>query len=499
MIEHHQNPARIGYQLPVIILCSILLLLPAILNRAPFVYFDSAAYLTQAGKAVHMLQRGLGIAPEVSKDAGLASEIVPKIHSESNNITYAGRSIYYSFFAWTGAETVGLAAVAALQALALAILIVMAVQTVLPAASTMSFMMVAGSLSGGLALLTSAGFFVSLIMPDIWTGMMILAFALLMSQSPSIGRSSRFALFTIITLAALFHTSHLLILTAMIGVLALVMRLPSYSQMMAPRRLVLPALAVILALAGNTVFSAAITAITGHAPLTRPFITAHLVEMGPGTRLIQRTCPNNGFAICPFVERLPTDWISFLFSKDAQTGVFAMAPSEIQRAISAEQARFAIATLAAEPLATTGGLIRDGITQLWQLSVDDVPLSLNNEAFVAGNFTPQVAATIRGSTIWGHPWLAPALSKLIQVGTALSAIGLLVMALYSRVPRHGPIATVLLVCLLGVVLNALICGMLASPYGRFQARVSWLLPLVLVLTILHVRFPAFANFKKSYL
>ena len=34
------------------------------------------------------------------------------------------------------------------------------------------------------------------------------------------------------------------------------------------------------------------------------------------------------------------------------------------------------------------------------------------------------------------------------------------------------------IVLMGVLANAIICGALASPYDRFQARVIWLVPLV---------------------
>jgi len=37
------------------------------------------------------------------------------------------------------------------------------------------------------------------------------------------------------------------------------------------------------------------------------------------------------------------------------------------------------------------------------------------------------------------------------------------------------------ILLLGLFLNALICGVLASPYGRFQARIIWLLPVLAAL------------------
>ncbi|MFN4129502.1 MAG: hypothetical protein ACK4GC_06775 [Paracoccaceae bacterium] len=497
MFKQDQKPAGLGYQLTAVVFCTIFLLLPSIFNRAPFVYFDSASYLSQAGKAVQMLQSRIGIMPDGSADAIAAGASLPKTHHDSNDINYAGRSIYYSLFAWIGAVTLGASSVGVLQAAVLASLIVMTLQAVWPNASAVPFLMATVALAAGLALLTSAGFFVGLIMPDIWAGMMILAFALLMTPSPGIGRNGRVALAAILTLAAAFHISHLLLLATMVGLLALAMLLPGCRRIVAPGRVVLPALALACGLAGHVAFSVASIAATGQPPLTRPFVTAHLIEMGPGTRMIQNTCPNSGFAICPYVDRLPTDWISFMFSRDPQTGVFGAVPPSVQRALSEEQTRFALASFAAEPLATTGGLLRDGVAQLWQLSVDDVPLSERNEAFLAANFTQEVAALIRGSAIWSRPWVAPALSKLIQASTALAAIGLLALVIYGRVPRHGPMATLFFVCITGLVLNALICGMLASPYGRFQARISWLLPFLLIIALFADRFPNFVASKEE--
>jgi hypothetical protein len=216
--------------------------------------------------------------------------------------------------------------------------------------------------------------------------------------------------------------------------------------------------------------------------------------MGPGTRLVQETCPSSGFAICTYAARLPTDWIDFLFSHDPRTGVFSAVAHSEQRALSDEQARFALATLAAEPFMTIGGFMRDGIVQLWSVSVSDVPLTALNDDFVADYFSQDVAETIRASMIWDRPWVAPALSQLIQLSTALSGFGLLAMALAGRIPRRGAFSTLLLLCVAGFVLNALICGILASPYGRFQARVSWLLPFLLTLAVIrcssrHFRVP----------
>jgi hypothetical protein len=39
----------------------------------------------------------------------------------------------------------------------------------------------------------------------------------------------------------------------------------------------------------------------------------------------------------------------------------------------------------------------------------------------------------------------------------------------------------------GVILNAIVCGALSGPWGRYQARVMWLLPMIAMLLFEHWR------------
>ena len=474
-------PARPAPGLAVTALCACALLAPALINRGPFVYFDTAGYLGQADGAVRLLGGRLGMGPDPTAGAPGAPALGPEA---ADGVVTAGRSIYYGLLAWAGTEAAGPLAVAALQALAMAALVVMAARAVRPGASAAAWAATSAGLAAGLALLTSAGFFAGLIMPDVWAGLMILALALLLARWEALEPGARAALWAVMALSVLFHASHLLLLAALAGLLALAAIRPRWRRRLAPRRLALPAAAVLCGVLGQLAYALAITEVTGQPPLPMPHVTAHLVDMGPGARLARETCPESGYAICPFADRLPTDWTAFLFSRDPARGVFKVAAPEIQRALADEQARFALDTLRAEPLATLGGLAGDGVAQLWHLSVDDVPLTRSSEAFLADNFAPALAALVRASAIWDRPGAAPALTRLIQAGMAASVAGLLAMGLAGRLPRHGPAATILAVCLAGVVLNALICGALASPYGRFQARVAWLPPFLLALMIL---------------
>lgn len=491
MVAYMTGRCRRGHALLAVLICAFLLALPSLWNRTAFVYFDSGVYLSHGDKAVQMVLSKLGLGTG-AEHAALADEAAPPpqeaggLGDGSDDNVIAGRSVYYSLFAWTGLTVLGLGGVVAMQALVLSALIVMCLRMVWPAAPPAQFLIATSLMALTLSLLSSAGLFAALIMPDAWTGMLIIAFALLLASEGPLPLGTRLMLGGVMTLAALFHTSHILLLASMVGLLGLAMLHAGWRRVVPPARLLLPSLALVCGVAGHLAFSAATAAVTGQKPLTMPFVTAHLVDLGPGTRLAQQSCPESGFAICPYADRLPIDWISFLFEADPLTGVFAAVPPEVQRAISEEQARFAIATLKAEPLATAGGLLRDGISQLWHLGVEDMPLTRENDAFLTQFFTPDVAEAVRASSIYDRPELRAVFTQIIQVGTGLSVLALLALALAGRLPQRGPLAMLLLVCGVGLVLNALVCGVFASPYGRFQARVAWMLPFLLLMTLLVV-------------
>ncbi|TNC47718.1 hypothetical protein FHG66_15990 [Rubellimicrobium rubrum] len=479
----HSNIQRMRWVL-VIAAGTLLLCVPALLNGAPFVYFDSADYLGMVSQMANLLAQKLDGAGALPVDAALVAS------GDEDYLVYTGRSVYYSGFVWFARKLLGLNGVVILHALALAALLVPITRLARPAAGPAFTQMAVLILCAGLGLLSSAGLFVSLVMPDIWAGLLILAIGLIVAVGARLGWPARLALGAVIALAALFHTSHLLLLATLTGLLALLMLRPSWRRHLGAWSVGVPALAVIIGLAGSAAFSLFVTWTTGRPPVSRPHVTAHLVDMGPGTQFMQDTCPESGFVLCAYADRLPTNWMDFLFADDTETGVFDTVPNHIKRALADEQARFTLATLAAEPWETVNGLLYDGVSQLWSLSVDDVPFTRNNADYLAGAFWEEIVEVTQASAIWDRPWMAPAFTRLTQVSTALAAAGLLVLALAGRLPRTGPLAVLILVCLGGLILNAFICGMLASPYGRFQARIVWLLPLLLGLAILSTFGPA---------
>lgn len=470
----------------LVVLGTLVVMALPLLNGGPFFYFDTSAYIEQAAKAFDVLFSH-ALNPQTAASA-------PKTFGvpQNDKVVLGGRSIYYGIFAYAGWVT-SMWLPVVVQSLTLSWLVVLLFRCLdiprwgLKALSTLAL----------LALLSSASVFAGLVMPDIWAGLLILALALLWTGGLRLTRGQKGMLLAILSFAGLVHNSHIALLAAMIGLLALVRLLSAPRDQLSLHGFALPLLALGIGIAGNFAYAKAVRSVYGAHLLQRPFITAHLTEMGPGTRLIRQTCPKSAFALCDFADRLPVGWISFLFSTDPDTGVFAVASPAVQKALAAEQIDFAWRTLKAEPVAVVAGLARDGVSQLWTLSMKDVGFSRRNERYITSNFPVDLGDWLKHTRIYGHRELADTLLGIVQITSALSVLVLVFWAVQrigSRAVRHDKaqmMDSIVLILVTGVVVNALICGILASPYGRFQARIIWILPLAAVLVSIKYPIKAF--------
>lgn len=461
---------------------TVIYMAPALLNGGPFFYFDSAAYIEYVAKAVSRLwPASAGVRPALGTSPVMPASSFGTV--QGDGIVYSGRSVYYGVLAYAGWITTIWVPVI-LQCLTLGWLTAKHTHRLIGQNDRRIAVFIAAVLAFG----SSAGAFAGLVMPDIWAGLAVLALALLWSPGARAGRAAQGVILAILSFAALTHTSHLALIAVLLAV-GLIAR-PFLRAPLRPSRaaLVIPALAIGAGLAGPMVFTAAVEATFGQPPLSRPFITAHLVDMGPGTAFARDICATPTYALCAYVDRLPTDWIAFLFSHSATEGVFAVADAATQRALAHEQMSFALGTLSSRPLATIGGLAMDGIRQLWVLSVADVPITRQSQTFLTSSFPPDLVARITATRIYNHPGWAIALTHWIEITSlgSLAVIGVWSHLRRGMAPTLYRLEAFVLICTAGVLANALICGILASPYGRFQARIVWLLPM-LVLYILFAR------------
>lgn len=460
------------------LLATLSLLWPAFVHGKPFLFADSSAYVRVVDAAVF---KTLGHSTEwtrpgeverLAKGSQLTaapSRVAPSPSDpeklDQNRVPLLGRSIYYGFLAYVSALTGQF-------------WLLIAVQAIIVAAAILMF--VAGTSTRGarkplwcatlitlfLAATSTAPFFISFVMPDIFTGLAILSAAMLLF-SPLRTRGLTLFWFLLACAAALFHSSHVLIIAALAGFGALI-TLAQRSREWSRVGLVLAAsLAGVL---GDVVFAKGVDYALGVPPVRPPFLTARLIDDGPGTRFLREHCDSKRFYACEFRERLPLHSDTFLWSSQPSEGVFNTLDPKGKRRLADEQGRFVREVVLAYPgqvlLSTAGSVTRQfGLMRLSEFR--DIDLGRADAVEVPAS--AKIGLRKQGD-------LAPFVGIYADLSLIVAIIALMALPLLIRRKLvDGRIAGVIVA---GVVVNAMVCGGLSTPHDRYGARVLWLVPLL---------------------
>jgi hypothetical protein len=247
------------------------------------------------------------------------------------------------------------------------------------------------------------------------------------------------------------------------------------------------AICVLAALAADWSFKRASESATGRPALRLPHLTARLVDLGPGTRFLQTHCPDAGYAACQYLQNYPTRLSDFLFSKDPQKGAWSLSDNDQQRRMSNEQVALAIAVLRAEPAVVVGGVALDVLRQVVSFAVDIWGYSPSHLSIYQTSLPPEIleafnrTRAIRSQSL--NPWLTAATDATTVLGLVFLLWRWQARRRFADVGDDGVSKrdwTFAGLVVAGVLANAIVCGALASPDDRFQARVIWLIPLLAV-------------------
>jgi hypothetical protein len=211
---------------------------------------------------------------------------------------------------------------------------------------------------------------------------------------------------------------------------------------------------------------------------------ARTIEDGPGYRYIRAACPANGFKVCEFADRLPLMADDFLW-KSGPGGVFASAAPQDRRELSNEQVRFLLAVIRFDPWGQLSASLQDAAMQLGELGLTEFQYTdLEKDGF-SGKIPGAHLDTLRASAAYRGTMPLRNLEKWILGGVVIGAI-IVAAALLRRVPRGppgSPALPIIVWSLIGIVVNAAVCGILSGPHDRYSARVAWLLPFAALLIL----------------
>jgi hypothetical protein len=456
------------------------------INGKPLFYFDTVGYISQGHAALRLLgiqgesplaKRGEAVNEARAADQPATMPDMAEINAK--NTVDGSRSTFYAIL--SGA----LARLGALEGLMLINIaaVLLAMYLPLRVASRRWGLPVplsqAVSMPVIVACLGSLPFFVAYLMPDTFAPVLILVFATLGAFSRQMTVLEILLALALGMMAIVSHLSHLAIGVLLVPLAALA------SLMLSRRRWWLaPALGLVIVGVGfaeQSALRSTAKAVSQSEVVIKPYITARLIQDGPGLRYLEKHCPDDKIATCRLYEAL--QWSDdpyritathIVFETSPRLGSFRLMRPRDQKAVADDQIGFFFDVLFDMPAATLGAFAKNAFIQSGWVAVD---LTLPTDNVIAQN--AGVTGLMSGE--FGHgrltgdtSWLGP-LTLAHQVLYLLSlAVIIALVALPRRVPFEMKVFAIAV--LLGILANALVCGGISQPSTRYGARVIWLLP-----------------------
>jgi len=336
---------------------------------------------------------------------------------------------------------------------------------------------------GLLALASTAPWFVSFLMPDIFAAITVLCIFLL-GFSKRLSRVEVVWLVLLGALAIAVHLSHLVIAAAcLFGVLCLDWRRLALA--------VLPLVCALALLLGTNLYAFQNAAISPHGSV---FMLARLSGDGNTKEILEKYCAQKNWYLCAWVDRLPADSDDFLWN--GKGPVWSHPGGPIGLAPEASEIVSYVVRTRPWPVLVSG--LNNMAQQLWMIQLGDTLHPDHLDVTVAKSVRQYFAAAelerLNASRQMKHTLVADSVwfSRLtVAVFYCASAFGLYVLFVawrrrgaqreqtYSPQEREHTrlVVSFILMLWLGVVSNAFATGALSKPHHRYQARIAWLLVL----------------------
>lgn len=443
-------------------------LLPALLNRAPILYPDTLGYY-QSGKAAVVAAERLLTGPQKQEDANRAGlqHNVLEAATPDNGISTA-RSVYYGIVFFLARNAMGDWGMPLFQAILTVAALWLSARHILgrnPVAIA-AIMALTGLVAGASA-------FTSAIMPDIFTGLLILAIATSAVFWKAMPLPERAFWLGLTALTILFHKADALIGGALIAISLIA---SFWIRHLDKRALAFMVLSLSTGIAGHVAVDMTLLGM-GQAPVSPPFLLARVIGDGTGEAYLRETCRDRHFYTCRFLHQMPMTENEFLWVHDGDRGAFGTLDRKERLQVLNEQKAIVIGTLQMHGMRQFEVSGMAFLKQFFEVGVSEYGL-----APVANSTDPGFNLTIerysRSAIAEGTMPLGPISATMLIC--YIFGWGLFLWSLVAR-PRKGddnlndPLMTLWLVTGAGVIVNAAVCGMIAGVFDRYQGRVAWLM------------------------
>jgi hypothetical protein len=459
----------------------------AIVNRQPFFFYDTIVYVQGVDAAVGRLlgdrfrtswTRKTEASGTESSKADSTNRRVGSNIEAAGTIILSGRSIYYGFLLYLSHFLSHFWLMVFIHSVVFIYLGYTLICTCLEFAFRTFVWITAATL-----ILSPASFYISFLMPDILASYVIVAVVILTLFWQSLAVHQRVIVSSILLFCILSHITHLVLLFGLISAIITLQLLFRRSRLspVAMRTPLIILIAIVLGgFIGELAYYQGVRLTTGAGPIRPPFLMARLIEDGPGYRFLQENCERRTYRVCNFVDRMPITSEDFLWLNDPTRGVFLPADRTAKQELSAEQTLFALDVLYFDPAGQIFVSAKNTIREFLAVGLDEFFASHARLQFYQDGLPPEYLEKLIHGRIASSDKFLDTSEKVFFGVYIISMCGLLL--LWWRL-RHGSnlhddqyqrIRMLIMLVLVGLVLNACICGVFAGIFERYQTRVSWL-------------------------
>jgi len=330
-----------------------------------------------------------------------------------------------------------------------------------------------------LAAFSSLPWETSLIMPDVFAGIVFLSLFLLVVNA-QLGWIERILLAAISVVGVGAHASLLPIAAAFVTIMAAVRVFGWAPPEAPPVKSALPWLVVPLLLAGcwNANLNRQMGLGFRLSPAADDFLMGRLLNDGLAADYLRANCPAKPFVVCRYIDNLPKTPEQFLFWHPL-LGQMDPAGNEVRAIVRG--------TLAAYPLRFAWNSAKHTLRQFVQCRTGD---EVRDLALHAVNGNGPVMLEIFPGDIAAYSGSKLMQGRLVELTKILAGIDLAVFAcsliacVYLAFSRRDEKWNWFFgSAILFLFVNAAVCATFAGVYDRYQARVAWLIPLCLVVFV----------------
>lgn len=422
-----------------ILLLTAALLLPALWNGYPLLYFDTKDYVTLAQTGMLPIYRTAG----------------------------------YAYLAWLGPAAGTLWPVIVAQSAIVAYVLYESHRLLTPGllgwrlAATLAVVLV----------LSSLPWVTSEIMPDVYTAPAVLLTLLLALHGDTVGRARWWTWVVLLGIAGLSHPTHIAVLAGLAVCVTVITWLARRGAPFVPMQVSGILAGIVLGFALSLLANWHATGRVFFAPRTTPVLTlAVLLENGLGQRYLQDTCGHPGVhqsALCPFRDELPTNANQFLWHDQnfwkagGWNGMIPRAAEDV--AAIARRYPLAFVMSAAKLMSEQLVTVRTGEGFRTMFGFIDGEI----RKFYPGDFGEFAAARQqRYPDILDSPM--PRINQVhvpVALACAVLLCGLVAFAIHRHMAGPATIGGLILLAYLG---NAFLCGAVSNPADRYGSRMAWL-------------------------